>query len=343
MKKIFFLLYLLGIFAATPILAQEAVSAKENSAAVQKGNTTILNKIRKLKPKFAKLPKSAEYLIVCKFSAKDDSAGEMLVVLSKQKDALKKADIALLLLCEDKSVKEAAALMKKKKVKLPTVFTSKVKDISPYLPEISHDVTILDMDGKTVSSGNASLADNLPDEVSRVQEEQQLRLADAQEEAKRQAALKEWATLEVNADEYPVAAALKGITTSPTHGTFDTKADYYIYFYSASWCGLCEKIMPQVKEAYREMQRTNQPKVEIILLGVDKTAEEVAAYRKEQKLPFYTVFARDKEVQMIPGFYSVSGIPFCVFVDKHGNQFHSELGGEAILNWKKTIEKAETP
>ena len=89
------------------------------------------------------------------------------------------------------------------------------------------------------------------------------------------------------------------------------------------------------------MKNTSQPKVEIILMGVDKTAAEVADYRKEEKLPFYTVFARDKEVQMLPGFYSVSGIPFCVFVDKDGNQIYRGLGGKAIFEWKDTIEKSK--
>lgn len=346
MKKSFLLISLLSILAAAPLSAQKTERAQETAAeAAVSGEETILSKVRKLKPKFGKLPKSADYLVVCKISADNASSENILEDIAEQKDKLRKKGVALLLLCEDKSSKAATGMMKKKKVKLPTVFTSelpkKIKDISLYLPETNSAVTVLDMEGQTLRSGGLSLAGNLLNELSLVEKEKERRQMEAQEEAKNQAALKEWAAQEVDADKYPVAAGLKGITTSPTHGTFDTKADYYIYLYSASWCGLCARIMPQVIETYREMKNTSQPKVEIILMGVDKTAAEVADYRKEEKLPFYTVFARDREVQKLPGFYSVSGIPFCVFVDKDGNQIYRGLGGKAIFEWKDTIEKAK--
>ncbi|MBQ3239553.1 MAG: hypothetical protein IJB00_00035 [Akkermansia sp.] len=327
-KNIFSVLCLPGLLLSPVAIAQDidADATEEVSTDKKNDKKNILTKVRKLKPKFAKLPKSAEYLMVCKFSAEDEGAEEMLKALSGELGKLKSEKIALLVVCEDESAKAAAKMMKNAKLKAPAVFTSnlpkKIKDASEYLPETSDTISLVDMDGKEVISGDASLAEGWKDELQYLQD------------------MKDWENVKVDEKKYPVAAALKKMTT-PTFGMFDTKADYYIYLFSASWCGPCKAIMPDIAQKhYPEMQKTRNPKVEIILLGMDQTPEGVGQYRDHYKAKFFAVHQKDPMVRQLPGFNSPGGIPHCIFVDKEGNTIKSGHGS-IIANWKSIVGNAK--
>lgn len=327
-KNIFSVLCLLGFMMAPATYAQDvdADTTEEVSSAKKNKKNNVLSKVKKLKPKFAKLPKSADYLMICNLSAEDSDAAEMLDTLADETSKLKSKKVALLILCEDESAKKAAKMMKTAKLKVPAVFTSslpdKVEDVSEYLPDTSDTVTCVDMAGEVVFSGDASLAGSW------------------QEAFEEKEAQKNWATLKVDEKRFPVAAALKAIST-PTFGTFDTKADYFVYLFSASWCGPCKAIMPDIAGThYTEMRKTKKPSVEIILVGLDSTPEGVGSYRDHYKAKFFAVHGKDPSVSQLPGYTSPNGIPFCIFVDKNGNVIHSGHGS-AIANWKNIVENAK--
>ncbi len=325
-KNIFSVLCLLGLLMAPVVYAQDSASDATEKVSTDKKKSGILTEVRKLKPKFAKLPKSADYLMICKLSADAEGAEDMLKALSGETAKLKKEKVALLILCEDDSAKKAAKLIKAAKLKVPTVFTSKlpddVEDVSECLPKTTETITFVDMSGETVISGDASLAESWQEELQQLKEK------------------KEWSTLRIDETKYPVAAALRKAAT-PTFGTFNPKADYFIYLFSASWCGPCKAIMPQiVNTAYPEMLKTKNPKVEIILLGMDQTPEEVGQYRDHYKAKFFAVHHKDPIVRKLPGYSSPAGIPHCIIVDKTGNVIHSGHGS-SLLNWKSTIDNAK--
>ena len=60
------------------------------------------------------------------------------------------------------------------------------------------------------------------------------------------------------------------------------KAEYYIYLYSASWCGYCQQCMPVAVEQYKKMKASR--KVELILICGDKSEGEGKSYLKSKKL-----------------------------------------------------------
>lgn len=325
-KNIFTVLCLPGLLMAPVALAQDVDTETTEEVSTGSEKSGILTKVRKLKPKFAKLPKSANYLMICKLSAEAKDAESMLKSLSGETAGLKKEKVALLVLCDDESAKKAAKMMKAAKLKVPTVFTANlpkdVEDVSEYLPDTPDTITFVDMKGDTVFSGDASLAESWKEELQQMEE------------------MKAWDTLQIDEKKYPVAAALRKATT-PTFGTFNPKADYFIYLFSASWCGPCKAIMPQiVGTAYPEMLKTKKPKVEIILLGMDQTPEGVGQYRDHYKAKFFAVHHKDPAVRKLPGFSSPGGIPHCIIVDKSGNQIHSGHGS-TLLNWKNIIENAK--
>lgn len=325
-KSIFTVLCLPGLLMAPVALAQDVDNEATEEVRTDKEKSSILTKVKKLKPKFAKLPKSANYLMICKLSAEAEGAEDMLKSLSGETSGLKKEKVALLVLCEDESAKKAAKMLKAAKLKVPTVFTSNlpkgIEDISEYLPDTSDTITFVDTTGNKIFSGDASLAESWKEELQLQKE------------------MKEWDTLQIDEKKYPVAAALKKATT-PTFGTFNPKADYFIYLFSASWCGPCKAIMPQiVGTAYPEMLKTRKPKVEIILLGMDQTPEEVGQYRDHYKAKFFAVHHKDPAVRALPGFTSPDGIPHCIIVDKNGNRIHAGHGS-SLMNWKTIIENAK--
>lgn len=325
-KNIFSVLCLLGLMMTPVAIAQDVDTDTTEEVNSEKKKNNILSQIKKLKPKFAKLPKKSDYLMICNLSAEDEDAEKMLKKLSSQTAKLKSKNIALLVVCEDESAKKVAKMMKSAKLKVPAVFTANlpknIDDASEYLPATSDTITFVDMDGKEVFSGDSSLAESWQDELQRQEER------------------KDWATMEIDEKKYPVAAALRKATT-PTFGMFDPKADYFVFLFSASWCGPCKAIMPDIAgKVYPEMQKTKKPRVEIILLGMDQTPEGVGQYRDHYKAEFFAIHQKDPAVRQIPGYSSPGGIPHCIFVDKAGNKIHAGHGS-ALMNWKNIIENAK--
>lgn len=327
-KNIFSVLCLMGFMVAPLVCAQEVEDDTETVNPDKKPRKkTALSKARKLKPKFAKLPKSADYLMICKLSSQDENAKDLLRSIDNATGKLKSGKVALLLLCEDESSAKMSKMIKAAKLKVATVFTDSlpegVKNAADYLPETTDTVTLVDMNGETVCSGAASLVDNWKEELEKKE------------------AAKSWETLTIDPKRYPVAAALKNLGKQSI-GMFDPKADYFIYFFSASWCGPCRALMPEiVKTVYPEIRGSKKPKVEFILAGCDSTIEGVTKYREHYNADFFSFCVRAPEAHNVPGLNAAPNvIPSCVIVDKKGNVIQAG-GGAAVKNWKSIIENAQ--
>lgn len=116
----------------------------------------------------------------------------------------------------------------------------------------------------------------------------------------------------------------------------DLGADYYIYLSSASWCRPCRMIMPDIVKAYPEMKKH---KVEVILLGCDRTENAAKAYVKKYNAEFPLLWIMSPDVAKLPAFTPPTTIPRIIIVSKDGDRLH-EGPGPHILNWKDyTIKK----
>ncbi|MBQ2380887.1 MAG: TlpA family protein disulfide reductase [Akkermansia sp.] len=115
------------------------------------------------------------------------------------------------------------------------------------------------------------------------------------------------------------------------------KADYYIYLHSASWCGPCKALMPEIIKEYKKMKRKG---VEIILLGHDKTEDAAKAYLKSYKAKFAGVLDNSPDARSLPGYTPASGIPAATIVDKNGKVITSGHGS-IVLEWKDHCKKKD--
>ncbi len=161
--------------------------------------------------------------------------------------------------------------------------------------------------------------------------------------AKKQADENETADADGAADELSkVAQALKKfkfVTGKP-----NLKADYYIYMYSASWCGYCKQCMPDAVAEYKKISRSK--KVEFIIIGGDKTREAAEDYLKGYKAKMPSLFFDDVKATQFRGLpgCGMPTFPALSIADKEGKVIKTAVGAAevkaAIADWKNyTIKR----
>ena len=134
-----------------------------------------------------------------------------------------------------------------------------------------------------------------------------------------------------------VPAALKKVKR--VSGKVNQKAQVYIYLQSASWCVPCKQAMPDIVEAYKEMRKDKR--AEIVLVGWDRSPEEVKAYIEGYKCKMPAVSKDAKNVAKLPGYTEASGIPHAIMVDANGNVIRQGYPTHLIPTWKTEVERLE--
>lgn len=119
------------------------------------------------------------------------------------------------------------------------------------------------------------------------------------------------------------------------NGRINKKAKYYIYLQSASWCGPCQREMPEIARLYRKMKRKG---VEIILCSCDETTEDAMRFLKAHKAKFPAITLDD--AAKLPGFVMVGSIPAAVIVTSNGENIVTGHGS-IVKDWKSIIEEWE--
>ncbi|KAK6133621.1 hypothetical protein DH2020_032651 [Rehmannia glutinosa] len=114
-------------------------------------------------------------------------------------------------------------------------------------------------------------------------------------------------------------------------------------YFSASWCGPCQRFTPDLVEVYNELQQVN--KFEIVFVSGDEDNESFDAYFS--KMPWLAVPFSDSETrEALDELFSVSGIPHLVILDENGKlltsegvQVVQEYGSEGYPFTSEQIEK----
>lgn len=93
---------------------------------------------------------------------------------------------------------------------------------------------------------------------------------------------------------------------------------YYVFYYSASWCGPCQQYTPSLVELYNKIKPGNS-KFELVFVSSDREDESMEGYMEDKAMPWPAL-----KLSSVQGFkkkfnHSVTGIPSVVVCDLEGN------------------------
>ena len=115
----------------------------------------------------------------------------------------------------------------------------------------------------------------------------------------------------------PVDIFTENLTNSKSHQlepVITNKSKPTLILFSASWCGPCHKLIPQLKEIYNELSSS----IDMVYISMDRD-QNVQSWKElmtNEQIPWRSLLAEDK----IEGFYekySIRGIPYAMLV--HNN------------------------
>jgi thiol-disulfide isomerase/thioredoxin len=149
------------------------------------------------------------------------------------------------------------------------------------------------------------------------------------------------ATAETISPTSQVPAALAGKLVNKTGGLVSLTANgsapkYYLFYYSASWCGPCHMFTPKLIEFYR-MMKSRKADFEVVLFPEDSSLNDELAYMKEMRMPWPGLSYPNRLSSGIPR--STWGyIPAMVLVDADGKRL---LEVNDSLSQEHFLQKAE--
>ncbi len=102
------------------------------------------------------------------------------------------------------------------------------------------------------------------------------------------------------------------------HAPESKPKNYYVFYYTASWCPPCQAYTPDLVRFYNRAKRNND-KFELVLISSDREEDAMVEYAKDKKMPWPQL--KLSEVRSFGGKFnhSVSGIPAVVVCDLEGN------------------------
>lgn len=278
---------------------------------------------------------SAEYFMILSSASWCGPCKALMPQLVAAYPTMKKMGVEVILSCNDRTLDAAKAYADHYNLEFPAMMVTGVNAIPGYVSSRGIPNTcIIDAQGKTVKTavGGAAV----------LQWKKDIEAYEAKNEAAGDDAAADAADEEPEDDDAAeekekkddgpgaVVEAMKGvkfINAKPSK-----KADYYIYLHSASWCGPCKAIMPQIAKEYKKMKRAG---VEVILMGHDKDEKGVKDYIKHYKVKMPALVSNAPEALAMPGNPAqVAGIPHAVVVDKDGNVIRAGHGS-LVLEWKE--------
>lgn len=118
-----------------------------------------------------------------------------------------------------------------------------------------------------------------------------------------------------------------------------SKATYYIYLTSASWCGPCNAEMPHVVEQYAKMRELGT--VELVLISADRTQDAAKGFAERYNATFPVLNPSSLKGQLPPGYTAPQGIPNAIIVDKEGTVIRNGHGN-IVQQWEPlTVDNPE--
>jgi len=96
-----------------------------------------------------------------------------------------------------------------------------------------------------------------------------------------------------------------------------TPEKYYVFYYTASWCGPCQKYTPSLVEFYEKVHPDNN-KFELVLITSDSDEGSMEGYAADKKMPWPHLKLSKVEKFSKDFDHGVTGIPSVVVCDLEG-------------------------
>ncbi len=119
---------------------------------------------------------------------------------------------------------------------------------------------------------------------------------------------------------------------------------YYLFYYTASWCGPCHKFTPSLVEFYNKYKPANT-EFELVLITSDDSEAAMDGYAAEMKMPWpqlkLSKVGKFKKEFAYPG----GGIPNLVLTDLEGKLIKGSYEGKnyvgptVVMNHLATLQK----
>ena len=116
---------------------------------------------------------------------------------------------------------------------------------------------------------------------------------------------------------------------------------YYLFYYTASWCGPCHKFTPSLVEFYNKYKPDNH-EFELILITSDSDEKAMEGYAAEMKMPWPQL-----KLAKVPKFkkefkHPGGGIPNLVLTDLQGTLLKTSYEGATYLGPNVVMEHLAT-
>jgi len=93
---------------------------------------------------------------------------------------------------------------------------------------------------------------------------------------------------------------------------------YYVFYYTASWCGPCQKFTPSLVEFYNKHKEGNDS-FELVLITSDRDEDTMEEYAKDKNMPWPQLKHSKVEKFKSKFDHGVEGIPSVIVCDLEGN------------------------
>lgn len=105
---------------------------------------------------------------------------------------------------------------------------------------------------------------------------------------------------------------------------------YFVFYYTASWCGPCQQFTPSLVEFYEKNKNEN---FELVLITSDQDEESMEDYAKDKKMPWPQLKLKKAQAFKKEFQHGVTGIPSLIVCDTKG---------EMLGNYRSKLSELET-